>query len=161
MIYGKWEQELPNVKDTPMTDLHDVLYDTKYTLTIGGSNDYPTAIKFWKMLMFGIIPFSYKERDIEKFNIPKFLHVKNPEDLKSKIEYLETNKLDYLHIWNTLQDLISKEDLWNGSRFFNNIERWVKKDLGYSMNRTGKITYKSSSIFVREELNNLENFMEG
>ena len=29
------------------------------------------------------------------------------------------------------------------------------------MNRTGTITYKSSSIFVREELNNLENFMEG
>ena len=161
MIYGKWEKELPNVKDTPMTDLHDTLYDTKYTLTIGGSNDYPTASKFWKMLMFGIVPFSYKERDINKFNIPEFLYVKNPEDLKNKIGYLESNKSDYLNIWNTLQNLISKDDLWDGSRFFSNVERYVKKDLGYSMNRTGTITYKSSSIFVREELNNLENFMEG
>ena len=161
MIYGKWEKELPNVKDTPMTDLHDILYDTKYTLTIGGSNDYPTASKFWKMLMFGIVPFSYKERDIKKFNIPEFLYVKNPEDLKNKIGYLESNKSEYLNIWNTLQNLISKDDLWDGSRFFSNVERYVKKDLGYSMNRTGTITYKSSSIFVREELNNLENFMEG
>ena len=111
--------------------------------------------------MFGIIPFSYKERDIKKFNIPEFLYVKNPEDLKNKIEYLENNKPEYLNIWDTLQNLISKGDLWDGSRFFSNVERYVKKDLGYSMNRTGKITYKSSSIFVREELNNLENFMEG
>ena len=28
------------------------------------------------------------------------------------------------------------------------------------MNRTGTITYKSSSIFIRDKLNNLENFKE-
>tara|TARA_Y100001935_G_scaffold252560_1_gene256751 strand:+ start:1568 stop:2827 length:1260 start_codon:yes stop_codon:yes gene_type:complete len=159
MIYGKWEKELPNVKEVPMIDLLDVLYDTKYTLTIGGSNNYPTASKFWKMLIFGIIPFSYKKLDIEKFNIPEFLYVKNPEELKSKIDYLENNKSKYLEIWNTLQNLISKEDLWNGNHFFNNIEKWVKKDLGFTMNRIGNITYKTSSLFVKENLNTLDAFM--
>ena len=159
MIYGKWEKKLPNIKEIPMTDLLDVLYDTKYTLTIGGSNNYPTASKFWKMLIFGIIPFSYKKLDIEKFNIPEFLYVKNPEELKSKIDYLENNKSKYLEIWNTLQNLISKEDLWNGNHFFNNIEKWVKKDLGFTMNRIGNITYKTSSLFVKENLNTLDAFM--
>ena len=159
MIYGKWEKKLPNIKEIPMTDLLDVLYDTKYTLTIGGSNNYPTASKFWKMLIFGIIPFSYKKLDIEKFNIPEFLYVKNPEELKSKIDYLENNKSKYLEIWNTLQNLISKEDLWNGNHFFNNIEKWVKKDLGFTMNRIGNITYKTSSLFVKENLNTLDEFM--
>ena len=159
MIYGKWKNKLSNVKEIPMTDLLDVLYDTKYTLTIGGSNNYPTASKFWKMLIFGIIPFSYKKLDIEKFNIPEFLYVKNPEELKSKIDYLENNKSKYLEIWNTLQNLISKEDLWNGNHFFNNIEKWVKKDLGFTMNRIGNITYKTSSLFVKENLNTLDEFM--
>jgi hypothetical protein len=158
MIYGKWEKELPNVKDIPMIDLHDVLYNTKYTLTIGGSNDYPTASKFWKMLIFGIIPFCYKEMDIEKFNIPEFLYVKSPEDLKSKIDYLENYEHKYYDIWNTLQNLISKDDLWNGSHFFNNIEKWVKKDLGYTINRTGTISYRTSSLFVKEETSTLEDF---
>ena len=65
-----------------------------------------------------------------------------------------------MEIWNTLQDLISKEDLWDGSRFFNNIEKWVKKDFKYSMNRTGDISYKTSSLFIKEKLNTLESFME-
>ena len=56
------------------------------------------------------------------------------------------------------QDLISKEDLWNGSHFFNNIEKWVKKDLGYTINRTGTISYRTSSLFVKEETSTLEDF---
>tara|TARA_E500000318_G_C3567478_1_gene216315 strand:+ start:2905 stop:4197 length:1293 start_codon:yes stop_codon:yes gene_type:complete len=158
MIYGKWEKELPNVKEIPMIDLHDVLYDTKYTLTIGGSNNYPTASKFWKMLIFGIIPFCYKEIDIEKFNIPEFLYVKNPEDLKNKIDYLENNIDFYNNLWYDLQNIILNDDLWNGNTFFGNIEKWIKAEFGYDIERKGTITHRTSSLFVKEKTNTLEEF---
>jgi len=156
MIYGKWEKELPNVKEIPMIDLHDVLYDTKYTLTIGGSNNYPTASKFWKMLIFGIIPFCYKEIDIEKFNIPEFLYVKNPEDLKNKIDYLENNIDFYNNLWYDLQNIILNDDLWNGNTFFGNIEKWIKAEFGYDIERKGTITHRTSSLFVKEKTNTLQ-----
>ena len=95
---------------------------------------------------------------LKRFNIPEFLYVKSPEDLKSKSDYLENYEHKYYDIWNTLQNLISKDDLWNGSHFFNNIEKWVKKDLGYTINRTGTISYRTSSLFVKEETSTLEDF---
>ena len=51
-----------------------------------------------------------------------------------------------------------KDDLWNGHRFFNNIEKWVKHEFGYEMKRKGTISYRSSSLFVKEKLNTLEEF---
>ena len=53
-IYGKWdlstldEKYHGNIEEIPMIDLHNVLYDTKYSLLTGGSNNYPTSSKFWK-----------------------------------------------------------------------------------------------------------------
>lgn len=167
MIYGKWEEERieEQYKDRfveiPMIDLHPQLYDTKYTLSIGGSNGYPTSSKFWKMLMFGIIPFFIKEEDIEKFGLPEFLYVKDSKDFKEKVESLESDIAKYKDTWYTVQSLIRKEDLWNGHRFYDNIEKYIKEDFGYTMNRTGRITYRSSSIFVNDDKNNLEEFFNG
>ena len=54
-IYGKWDEKIiagehqNQFKETPMTDLHDVMYDTKYTLAIGGSRTWGTQSKFWKV----------------------------------------------------------------------------------------------------------------
>ena len=163
-IYGKWDLSTinkkyhGNIKEIPMIDLHDVLYDTKYSLLTGGSNDYPTSSKFWKFLMFGIIPFFYKKEDIEKFEISSFLYVKDGNELKNKIENLEKNVDFYNVIWYDLKNKIMKDDLWNGHRFFNNIEKWVKHEFGYEMKRKGTISYRSSSLFVKEKLNTLEEF---
>ena len=163
-IYGKWDLSTinkkyhGNIKEIPMIDLHDVLYDTKYSLLTGGSNDYPTSSKFWKFLIFGIIPFFYKKEDIEKFEISSFLYVRDGNELKNKIENLEKNVDFYNVIWYDLKNKIMKDDLWNGNRFFNNIEKWVKHEFGYDMKRKGAISYRSSSLFVKEKLNTLEEF---
>jgi hypothetical protein len=61
-IYGRWDDKIiegkhqDQFKEIPMTHLHDVMYDTKYTLVIGGSKTWGTQSKFWKMLIFGILP---------------------------------------------------------------------------------------------------------
>ena len=163
-IYGKWDLETinekyhGNIKEIPMIDLHDTLYDTKYSLLTGGSNNYPTSSKFWKFLIFGIVPFFYKQDDIKKFGISDFLYVKNGDELKSKIQELENNIDFYNNIWYNLQNKIQKDDLWNGTRFFNDIERWVRHEFDYEMKRKGTITYRSSSLFVKEKLNTLEEF---
>ena len=164
-IYGKWdlstvsEKYHDNIKEIPMIDLHDVLYDTKYSLLTGGSNDYPTSSKFWKFLIFGIVPFFIKKEDIEKFELPNFLFVKDGNELKNKIEKLE-NSIDlYNDMWYGVQNKILKDDLWNGNHFFDKIEKWVKHEFGHNMKRKGTISYRSSSLFVKEELNTLENFM--
>jgi len=163
-IYGKWDLEIinekyhGNIKEIPMIDLHDTLYDTKYSLLTGGSNNYPTSSKFWKFLIFGIVPFFYKQDDIKKFGISDFLYVKNGDELKSKIQELENNIDFYNNIWYNLQNKIQKDDLWNGTRFFNDIERWVRHEFDYEMKRKGTITYRSSSLFVKEKLNTLEEF---
>jgi len=167
MIYGKWEMERVEEQyhdrfiETPMIDLHPQLYDTKYTLSIGGSNGYPTSSKFWKMLIFGIIPFFIKKEDTEKFGVPEYLWVKDSFDFKKKIGELESDVAKYNDLWYNVQDVIQKDDLWNGHRFYDNIEKYVYKDFGYKMERTGEITYRSSSIFVNDNKNNLEEFFNG
>ena len=61
-------------------------------------------------------------------------------------------------MWYGLQNKIKKDDLWNGTRFFSDIEKWVKHEFDYEMKRKGTITYRSSSLFVKEKLNTLEEF---
>jgi len=168
MIYGKWDA--PKVikgkykdqfKEIPMKDLHDVMYDTKYTLVIGGSTIWGTQSKFWKMLIFGIIPFFVEGNDPERvFNAPEFLYTKGAKDFKEKIDFLENDKTEYMKLWNECQQLIHRDDLWDGSYFFNNIEREIKEEFGVELNRTGTIEYKSSSIFLHENENTLTDFFK-
>ena len=37
-------------------------------------------------------------------------------------------------------------------------KKWVKAEFGYDMERKGTITYKTSSLFVKEKTNTLEEF---
>lgn len=168
MIYGKWNA--PKVikgkykdqfKEIPMKDLHDVMYDTKYTLLIGGSTIWGTQSKFWKMLIFGIIPFFVEGNDPERvFNAPEFLYTKGAKDFKDKIDFLENDKTEYLKLWRDCQKLIHRDDLWDGSYFFNNIEKVIENEFGSKLNRTGTIDYKSSSIFLNENDGSLIEFLK-
>jgi len=166
-IYGKWDEKIiagehqNQFKETPMTDLHDVMYDTKYTLAIGGSKTWGTQSKFWKMLIFGIIPFFVEGNDPERvFNAPEFLYTKGAKDFKEKIDFLENDETEYLKLWKECQQLIHRDDLWDGSYFFNNIEREIKEEFGVELNRSGTIDYKSSSIFLHENENTLTDFFK-
>ena len=163
MWESMWErrQTQNQFKDTPMKHLHDIMYDTKYTLLIGGSEIWGTQSKFWKMLIFGIIPFFVEGNDPDRvFNAPEFLYTKGAKDFKEKIDFLENNKTEYMKLWIECQQLIHRDDLWDGSYFFNNIEKEIRDTFGIELNRTGTIDYKSSSIFLNENIGTLEDFLK-
>ena len=163
LIYGKWDEKIiagkhqNQFKEIPMTDLHDVMYDTKYTLAIGGSKTWGTQSKFWKMLMFGIIPFLDPDNE-NIFGAPEFIETESAEDFIKKISFLENNHDEYVKLWHECQELIQDDDLWNGSRFFNNLEREILDIFGIKMERNGAVDYKSSSIFLNRNESDLMNF---
>ena len=61
-------------------------------------------------------------------------------------------------MWHECQKLIHRDNLWDGSYFFNNIEKEIKSEFGIDLNRTGTIDYRSSSIFLYENENTLTKF---
>ena len=164
-IYGKWDEKIiagkhqNQFKEIPMTDLHDVMYDTKYTLAIGGSKTWGTQSKFWKILMFGIIPFLDPDNE-NIFGAPEFIETDSAEDFIKKISFLENNHDEYVKLWHECQELIQDDDLWNGSRFFNNLEREISDIFGIQLERGGVIDYKSSSIFLNRNESDLLNFFK-
>ena len=164
-IYGKWDEKIiagqhqNQFKEIPMTDLHDVMYDTQYTLAIGGSKTWGTQSKFWKMLMFGIIPFLDPDNE-NIFGAPEFIETDSAEDFIKKISFLENNHDEYVKLWHECQELIQDDYLWNGSRFFNNLEREISDIFGIQLERGGVIDYKSSSIFLNRNESDLLNFFK-
>ena len=162
-IYGKWDEKIiegqhqNQFKEIPMTDLHDVMYDTKYTLAISGSKTWGTQSKFWKMLIFGIIPFLDPDNE-NIFGAPDFIQTESAKDFIKKITFLENDHDEYVKLWNECQKLIHKDDLWDGSAFFNNLEREIKDVFDIQLERKGIIEYKSSSIFLNKNKSNLSNF---
>ena len=71
---------------------------------------------------------------------------------------MENNIDFYNNLWYDLQNIILNDDLWNGNTFFGNIEKWIKAEFGYDMERKGTITHRTSSLFVKEKTNTLEEF---
>lgn len=162
-IYGKWDEKIiagqhqNQFKEIPMTDLHDVMYDTKYTLAIGGSKTWGTQSKFWKMLIFGIIPFLDPDNE-NIFGAPDFIHAESAKDFIEKVNFLENNYDEYVKLWHECQELIHDDSLWNGSYFFDNLERDILDIFNIDLERKGAIDYKSSSIFLNRNKSTLSNF---
>ena len=164
-IYGKWDETIiagqhqNQFKETPMTDLHNVMYDTKYTLAIGGSKTWGTQSKFWKMLLFGIIPFLDPDNE-NIFGAPEFIQTKSATDFIEKVNFLETNHDEYLKLWNECQKLIQVDGLWDGSIFFNKIGTNIEDVFDIRLERKGTIDYKSSSIFLNKNESSLSDFFQ-
>lgn len=165
IIYGDWKLKNihkkyhSRIQKIPMTELHETMYNTKYTLMISGSKGWPTASKFWKMLIYGILPFFHEDsnhfmigkiKSGKAFNVDDFLLVDSPEDFKNKIEILEKDLDLYNKLWYNTQSLIKDPELWSGDKFFKGLEYWVYQDFGHDMKREGKITYRNSSMFKKE-----------
>ena len=163
-IYGKWDAKLirgkhqNQFKEIPMTHLHKVMYDTKYTLMIAGSKGWGSQSKFWKMLIFGIIPFFDPDNE-NIFGAPEFLQTKDANDFIQKVNFLEANHDEYLKLWEQCQELIRKDGLWDGSAFFDKVEREIKNEFNIELERKGSIDYKSSSIFLGKNESNLMKFL--
>ena len=164
-IYGKWDEKIiagehqNQFKETPMTDLHDVMYDTKYTLAIGGSKTWGTQSKFWKMLIFGIIPFLDPDNE-NIFGAPEFIQTKDARDFIEKVNFLENNHDEYIKLWNECQELIHVEGLWDGSIFFNNLGTEISNIFDIQLEKKGTIDYKSSSIFLNKNESSLSDFFK-
>ena len=164
-IYGKWDEKIiagehqNQFKETPMTDLHDVMYDTKYTLAIGGSKTWGTQSKFWKMLIFGIIPFLDPDNE-NIFGAPEFIQTKDAKDFIEKVNFLENNHDEYIKLWNECQKLIHVEGLWDGSIFFNNLGTEISNIFDIQLEKKETIDYKSSSIFLNKNESSLSDFFK-
>ena len=164
-IYGKWDEKIiagehqNQFKETPMTDLHDVMYDTKYTLAIGGSKTWGTQSKFWKMLIFGIIPFLDPDNE-NIFGAPEFIQTKDAKDFIEKVNFLENNHDEYIKLWNECQKLIHVGGLWDGSIFFNNLGTEISNIFDIQLEKKGTIDYKSSSIFLNKNESSLSDFFK-
>jgi len=164
-IYGKWDEKIiegkhqDQFKEIPMTDLHSVMYDTKYTLVIGGSKTWGTQSKFWKMLIFGILPFFDPDNE-NIFDAPEFLEIKDANDFIEKIKFLESNPDEYLKLWKQCQALIHRDGLWDGTVFLSNLEKEIEDVFDIRLERKGAIEYKSSSIFLNKNESDLLNFFK-
>ena len=162
-IYGKWDDKIiegehqNQFKEIPMTHLHDVMYDTKYTLVIGGSKTWGTQSKFWKMLIFGILPFFDPDNE-NIFDAPDILQTKDANDFIQKIKFLENNPKEYLNLWNECQKLIHRDALWDGSAFFDNVEKEINDVFDIRLERNGELNYTSSSIFLGNRETSLMRF---
>src|SRR5574344_87258 len=103
-VFGNWKEELeennPKFKGSLAFDeVQETIPKIKYTLC------YPItkgdiSVKWVEAVRAGIIPFFDVNYDTDKilnkmWNVPEFLYLSNPEEMKTKIEYLENNPDEY------------------------------------------------------------------
>ena len=89
--------------------------------------------RFWEAIYCKCIPFIQRESDdnnelidgigskewVEMYNVPEFLFVKTPEELKEKIELLENNNDKYLELMEQLDKMLKPE--YSDPKMINNI----------------------------------------
>ena len=159
MIYGDWitksgefrEENYmkyrSNFNNIPMYDMNTTMFRTKYTIMLSHTKGWRSASKFWKMLLFGIIPFFIPGDDDEHlFKAPEYLYVSSVNELQIKIKELERNTSMYNNLWYELQNML-KDEYFNGVLMdiyiVNIINKILKLELDYS---TKSIDFKQSSI---------------
>lgn len=116
-IYGEWYSD-EATKDSrfkgpkPFVEIKEITRKSKYSFIIPISPGWVTS-KYIEMISNGIIPFFHPDYDSQlNLDIPDFLRIKSPEDLKNKIDQITSNNNLYLDIIKLLQDkFISKDDI--------------------------------------------------
>ena len=63
-----------------------------------------------------------------------------------------------MNLWNECQKLIHKDELWDGTAFFNNVEKEINDVFNIRLERKGGINYTSSSIFLGNRETSLMRF---
>ena len=154
-IYGKWtkdiyEQYPNNFEDKAMIELNDILKDARYSLVYSQIPNFVT-VKPWEMIANGIIPFIHPDYDPEHIlELPEYVYLKNPDDLKNKIIELDNDDKLYLNILNKCLDCITKEDR-DGTYINNFIMTNIANDLGFTYEPKKNITIK----FTNHNYNNM------
>lgn len=142
-IYGSWDKKtIGNDKrfkgSIPYLDLHKMLPDIKYTFIIPILDGWVT-MKYWEMILNGIIPFMHPEYDSQNnLKAPEFLRVKSGKELKEKIDYLENNPKEYQKLLIELTNQIT-DDMFSGKELSNilkeNIEKFKNEYDKYNKNK--------------------------
>ena len=154
-IYGKWTEDIyeqypNNFEDKPMIELNDILKDARYSLVYSQIPNFVT-VKPWEMIANGIIPFIHPDYDPEHIlELPEYVYLKNPDDLKNKIIELDNDDKLYLNILNKCLDCITKEDR-DGTYINNFIMTNIANDLGFTYEPKKDITIK----FTNHNYNNM------
>lgn len=130
-VYGKWDETYTSPKfkgSIKFDDLQSLLPHVKYTFC------YPIipgdiSAKWVEAVMNGIIPFFHETYDSDKLlnkyhEIPKWLWVKDADDMKNKIKYLDENVMAYNKMINILVSAVSKYT--TGGHFVNSINKAVR-----------------------------------
>lgn len=156
-IYGKWPEDQlvdENYRDAfdpvPMSELTNQMYNTKYSLMVPIKEGWPSS-KFWKHLMFGIIPFWHPLADQDNAsNSPEFLRLSSAEEFKSKIQFLENNPLEYEKLWNECQSMLVpgyfSGEFYN-DLILNEISEKLNIDVTEFIANRKEINYKMSCLF--------------
>lgn len=109
-IYGKWTEQLrqkdSRFQQIRMGNIMHIVRDTKYTVVNSIKPGFITC-KPWEMIHMGMIPFLSPDYDKKKLlPLPEFLYLENPQDLKDKIDFLESNPKYYMDLKQELYNLL-------------------------------------------------------
>ena len=143
-IYGDWKKE--TIKDDkrfkgaiPFIELQKLIPRVKYSFIIPITKGWVT-MKFWEMVVNGIIPFMHPEYDTQNnLNAPEFLRIKNGKELKEKIDYLENNPNEYNKLLNQLRNMIAHDD-FSGKSLSDTLIN-TAKELDYETYNKNKIEF--------------------
>ena len=131
VVYGKWNvEDNPKYKGTvPFDELQTILPAVKYTFCYP-IVDGDISGKWVEAVTNGIIPFFHKSYDKDRLlvkyhKIPDWIYVESAQDMKEKIEYLESNPMAYTRLKNLLISAVSNFPK-NGAKFVNMINQAVK-----------------------------------
>lgn len=122
-IYGKWTDERTlNDKrfkgPKNFTELRPYIQSVKYTFIISIKKGWVTS-KYIEMISQGCIPFFHPEYDTQKHcDVPDFLRVKSPKELRDKIDLLESDNKMYEDLLTDCQNRLRK---FNKKEFLDNI----------------------------------------
>lgn len=114
-IYGTWycEEALqdPRFKGAlQFDDCQRMISKSKFSFIIPIAPGWVTA-KYCELILQGVVPLFHPDYDTQKhLNVPEFLRIKNPEDLKEKIKLLTTDNDFYINLITKLQNTVITED---------------------------------------------------
>tara|TARA_R100000805_G_C3607971_1_gene108442 strand:+ start:103 stop:1398 length:1296 start_codon:yes stop_codon:yes gene_type:complete len=153
-VYGKWPKELlesdNRYEAIRMGDIMDEVLRTKYTLVVSIKPGFVTC-KPWEMINFGIIPFLHPTYDTNNLlGFPEWLHVKDANDFKNKVEFLENNPDKYMKLRELLQDMLEPE-FYDGTYMNNLIMSNVCNMIGKEYENANQGTSVKMSSFSEKE----------
>ena len=140
-VYGKWAEEFttqyPDMfEEKRIAEVEDEFYRTKYTIIPPPHQPTGNFVtqKFWKMIVYGIIPFFHPGYDTESIlPIPKILRIESAEDMWEKIDYLEANPQERKAIQDKLWRFLESDGLFDGSFLHNRVKHFVKQFAGLEL----------------------------